>query len=277
MPTRIHDFHAEAKIIDGVLHSPLERKILPQAHTQLPKEGGYLHANALDYRLERVLSFASAYTHVAGNPGRKPREGWKTLCTTVVEGLNVMEVLTADRVVGQIITEHPLEGHVPSFHFLGTRFENLRIAGKPVDLDLDLTIFGDKPENDGAYTKHQDVINRISNQYKRISASKDLPDDLAGRYNQLASSLGSPETVQCSLVNQAAGSYPGRTFGHIIRVRDFGTITLGKVNVTHSDFNAETGISHRTLVELTMIDLKLGCAVDGDIPIGNGGSNGSTH
>jgi hypothetical protein len=257
-----------------MLYRPLERKIQPQAHTQLHPDGGYSHANALEFRLERVLSFDSAYTHVAGNLGKKPGEGWKTLCTTVVEGLNVMEVLTADRVVGQIITEHPLVGHVPSFHFLGTRFENLRIAGKPVDLDLDLDIFGDKPENDGPYTKHPDVINRISNQYKRITASKDLPDSLAGRYNRLASHLGTPETVECSLVNQADGSYPGRTFGHIIRVRDFGTITLGKVNVTHSDFHAETGVSQKTLVELTMIDLKLGCAVDGDVPVGTGGVNG---
>jgi len=271
---RTHKFHAEAKVLSGRIHRPLSREIQPQAHIKLPPEGGYFHTNALEFRLERVLSFASAYTQVAGNPGKKPGEGWKTLSTTVIEGLNVMEVLTADRVVGQIITEHPLHGHVPSFHFLGTRFENLRIAGKLIDLDLDLDIFGDKPEDDGVYTKQPDVLDRISKQYKRITASKDLPDELAGRYNQLASSLGSPETVECSLVNQAAGSYPGRTHGHIIHVRDFGTITLGKVNVTHSDFHAETGVSQKTLVELTMIDLKLGCAIDGDIPVGTGSNNG---
>jgi len=273
---RTHEFHAEAKIMDGTIRHPLKRDIQPQAHSKLPKEGGYYHSNALEFRLERVLSFASAYSQVAGSEGTKG-EGWRTLSTTVVEGLNVMEILTADRVVGQIITVHPPAGHVPSFHFLGTRFENLRIAGKPIDLEMNLDIFGEKPENDSTYTKHPDVLDRISNQYKRISASKDLPDELAGRYNRLASSLGSTETVECSLVNQAAGSYPGRTFGHIIHVPDFGTITLGKLNVTHSDFHAETGISHRTLVELTMIDLKMGCAVDGDVPIGGGTNNGATH
>jgi hypothetical protein len=260
--------------MDGQLRQPLNRKIEPQAHSRLSEEGGYCHTNALPFRVERVLSFESGYSQVAGNRSNKLGEGWKTITTTVVEGLNVMEVLTADRVVGQIITEHPLVGHVPSFHFLGTRFENLRIAGKPVDLDLDLDIFGDKPEDDGPYTKHPDVLKRISNQYKRITGSKHLSDELAGRYNRLVSQLGSPETVECSLVNQADGTYPGRTFGHIIHVRDFGTITLGKVNVTHSDFHAETGVSQKTLVELTMIDLKLGCAIDGDIPIGTGGTNG---
>ena len=66
-PKRTHDYHAEAKIIEGVLHSPLERTLEPQAHSVLPKEGGYLHTNALPFRVERVLSFDSAYSHVAGN------------------------------------------------------------------------------------------------------------------------------------------------------------------------------------------------------------------
>lgn len=273
-PSRIHKFHAEARVMDGELRQPLNRKIEPQAHSLLPEVGGYCHTNALPFRVERVLSFESGYSQVAGNRSNKDGEGWKTITTTVVEGLNVLEVLTADRVVGQIITEHPLEGHVPSIHFLGTRFENLRIAGKPVDLDLNLDIFGDKPENDGLYTKHPEVVDRISSQYKRIVGGKGLPDQLAGKYNQLTSRLGNPETVECSLVNQADGAYPGRTFGHIIHVRDFGTITLCKLNLTHSDFHAETGVSQKTLVELTMIDLKLGCAVDGDIPIGPGSTNG---
>jgi len=64
----------------------------------------------------------------------------------------VLDVLTADRVVGQIITEHPLVGYVPIISFLGTRFENLRIAGHPVELDLDLNILGDKPARPTALT-----------------------------------------------------------------------------------------------------------------------------
>ena len=61
----------------------------------------------------------------------KPGHGWATLTTVVVDDLNVLEVLTADRVVGQIITDYPLEGYVPAVSFLGTRFDNLRIAGHP--------------------------------------------------------------------------------------------------------------------------------------------------
>jgi len=64
------------------------------------------------------------------------------LTSSVIEGLNILDVITADRIVGQTITNHPLVGYVPSISFLGTRFENLRIAGNPVELDLNHDIFG---------------------------------------------------------------------------------------------------------------------------------------
>jgi hypothetical protein len=270
--TRKHIFNAEAKIIEGQLRQPIPHQIQPQAHTLLPAEGGYRFSQARDYRIEGVLRIESAYSHVSGNSSLKPDGGWETLSTTVVEGLNILEILTADRVVGQIITTHPAIGHVPTISFLGTRFENLRVAGKPVELDLDVNILGEKPENDAPYTKEGRVLSRIANQYQRISGSAGVPVELAGHYNQLASGLESAEKVECSLVNQAVGSYSGKTFGHIIRIPHFGTVTLGKVTLTHSQFAA--GTPEKTLVELTMIDLKLGCAIDGDIPIGGGGNNG---
>jgi hypothetical protein len=272
--TRKHIFNAEAKIIEGHLRQPLTQQIQPQAHTQLPAEGGYRYCHSRDFRIEGVLSYESAYSHVSGCKSLKSGGGWETLSTTVIQGLNILEILTADRVVGQIITEHPLIGHVPTISFLGTRFENLRIAGEPVELDLDVDILGQKPENDAPYSKDGEVLSRIENQYKRISGSSDLPAEMAGHYNQLASSLESTEKVECSLVNQAAGAYSGKTHGHIIRIPHFGTVTLGKVKVTHSQFAA--GTPQQTLVELTMIDLKLGCAIEMDGPIGGGSNNGGS-
>ena len=98
---------------------------------------------------------------------RKPGEGWNTLTTTVVEGLNVMKVVTADRIVGQTITEHPLKGNMPSISFLGTRFENLRIAGVPVELEWDKEICGSTPANDLPYALNPGVLSRVSRQYER--------------------------------------------------------------------------------------------------------------
>jgi hypothetical protein len=214
---------------------------------------------------------------VAGNRSTKPGQGWSTLTTTVIKDLNVLEVLTADRVVGQIITEHPLVGYVPSISFLGTRFENLRIAGHRVELDLDLNILGEKPANDAPYAKDTGVASRVSSQYDRICGHQDLPAELLERYNRLSSTLGSPEAVECSLVNQAAGRYPGKSFGHVITIPGFGAITLAKLTVTHEDYHPETGVPKKTTVNLTMVDLKLGCVIDGTVALGFSGPNGNTY
>ena len=274
---RTHHYNAEATILSGHLQLPLVQQIKPQAHAKLPDEGGYLSQRAENYRLESVLSFRSAYTQVAGNLSTKPGQGWTTLTTTAIEGLNVLDVVTADRVVGQIITEHPLEGYVPTVSFLGTRFENLRIAGHPVDLDVDLNILGAKPENDAPYTQHQGLIARISSQLGRIREREDLPAELRERYNRLSSTLGSPqEEAECSVVNRAAGAFPGVSSGHVITIPDFGVIILGKLTIKHEDYKPGTGIPRRTTVQLTMIDLHLGCAIAGYAPIGTGSSNGGT-
>ncbi len=273
---RKHHHHAEAIILSGNLQLPLVQEIKPQAHVKLHEEGGYLSERSENYKLEAVISVKSAYTHVAGNRSTKPGQGWTTLTTTVVEGLNVMEVLTADRIVGQTITEHPLDGYVPSVNFLGTRFENLRVAGYPVTLDLDLNILGSKPENDGSYSQNADVITRVKSQYNGILESDGLPADLRERYNRLISTLGSPEAVECSLVNRATGDYPGLSFGHIIDIPDFGKIILGKLTVTNEDFKSGTKTPKKTTIRLTMVDLQLGCAAAGSVPIGSGSTNGGT-
>jgi hypothetical protein len=274
MSERVHRYHAEATALGGHLRLPLVQEIKPQAHVKLPCEGGYISQRAENYKLEAVISFRSAYTHVAGNRSEKPEEGFSTLVTTAIDGLNVMDVVTADRVVGQIITDHPLDGYVPTVSFLGTRFENLRIAGHLVEVDFNHDILGPKPAGDAPYSTDKGFLGRVSRQYDNIREHQYLPKELAERYNRLSSTLGSQEAVECSLVNQAAGRFPGRCFGHVITIPHFGTITLGKLTLKHEDFHEKTGIPKKTTVHLTMIDLNLGCVVAGDVPIGNGGSNG---
>ncbi|MGB7265981.1 MAG: hypothetical protein WBC92_10750, partial [Terracidiphilus sp.] len=181
---RTHHYHAEAKILAGHLRLPLVEEIKPQAYAHLRDKGGYLSQRAEGYRLESVISFKSGYTQVAGNRSTKTDQGWTTLTTTAVEGLNVLDVVTADRIVGQIITEHPLAGYVPTINFLGTRFENLRIAGFPVDLDLDLNFLGPKPANDAAYTRDSALVGRISSQLGHVGEHPGLPAELHERYNR---------------------------------------------------------------------------------------------
>jgi hypothetical protein len=166
---------------------------------------------------------------------------------------------------------------MPSISFLGTRFENLRIAGYPVKLEFDYDIFGPRPINDLPYVQDAGVVSRVSRQYDRILKNKNLPEKLQKHYNDLSSKLGSSEEVECSLVNRVAGFFPGSIFGNVITIPGFGTITLAKLTVKHEDPHPETKVRRKTTFNLTMIDLKLGCAIEGDIPIGGGTTNGGGH
>jgi hypothetical protein len=274
---RYHRYHATATAISGHLKLPLATKIEPQAHLDLPEEGGHLSQHIENFNLEGVISFRSASTRVSGNLSTKEGRGWSTLTTVAIEGLNVLEIVTADRVVLQTLTEHPLKGYVPSVSFLGTRFENLRVAGHSLELEIDHNILDGTPEGDGEYTKEPGVVARVASQYRRILDSKHLPEDLRERYNRLSAELGKAEEMECSLVNRASGSHPGHSFGHIVHVPDFGKIILGRLKISHGERNTPTGAPRITNVHLTMVDLELGCVAHGIVPIGSGGSNGGSQ
>ena len=271
---RYHLHNAEAFVLQADLNLPLTQQIAPHAHSRLGEKGGYVSHHSENFSLGGVLSFRSARTHVAGNVDHKPDHGWNTLSTCVIEGLNVMEILTADRIVTQISTDHPLKGYVPRVTFLGTRFENLCIAGKPIEVDIDVNMLGPKPDDDAPYTSDACFMGRVANQYKYIQGHQNLPANLRKRYNQVPSSSANRESLECSLVNQVKGSYPGHSFGHIIEVPDFGKIHLGVLSVQQKDF--AKNIPKETTISLTMIRLEMGCVISGAGDIGGGKNNGGT-
>lgn len=275
-------YYAEATALAGKLLLPLEQEIKPQAFAKLPDHGGYVAQRAEKYRLESVISYEAAHTQVAGNRETKPGRGYNTLVTSVVEGLNILDVVTADLVVAQISTEHPLKGYVPSVTFLGTRFENLRIAGHKVELEMCLDLFGKRPDDDTAYTHSSGFVSRVSQQHARVREQEGgHASPLAGllqSFNLLpesfANSTGDEENVECSLVNKAEGTYPGNTSGHVIHVPHFGTIHLARLRLKHSGFKAGTRIPTKTHAELTMIDADMGCVGQGGIQVSTSRTNG---
>jgi hypothetical protein len=269
-----HIYDARAFALEGDLHLPVRAAIQPQAFVDLPAAGGYLSQHACAYRLEGVVSFRAAYTQVAGNPDRKPGHGYVTLATAVLEGFNILDVVTADRVVAQVSTEHPRKGSIPDITFLGTRFENLRIAGHPVRIDLDLDFFGEKPANDEPWSRKADFRERVNAQRDAIVRQANLPAEIAERYNQLPSNPGPQGSLECSLVHRADGSYPGRTFGHVIDIPHFGRVYLATVRLVETP-DPKTGIIN-TLFRLTMIEAKMGCIGDGTISGGDTIVNGGT-
>jgi hypothetical protein len=281
---REHTYHAEAHALSGKILLPLEQEITPHALTAVPEDGGYRAQQAQQYRLETVISYGRAHTQVSGHKEIKPGRGWNTLTTAVVEDVNILNVVTADRVVAQIATEHPLKGYVPRISFLGTHFYNLRIAGYPVELEMDLEIIGGKPESDAAYTRDAEFVDRIGRQHARLREHPNVHAEIVERYNlvpgqapeKVVDSEEGQETVECSLVRQAKGSYPGKTFGHVIRVPDFGTIYLAMVKIEHEDFCPKARTYKRTTVSLEMIRAEMGCIATGTTSVATSRTNGKT-
>ncbi len=274
---RDHVFHAQAFALDGELHRPLKTPVKPQAYVKIAETGGYLSERSVDYRLEGIFSFRHAYTQVAGNRSLKPNGGWVTLATSVIEDFNVLDVITADRIVAQVSTDYPLDGYVPEVTFLGTRFEGLKIAGHPVNLKLDTGFLGGKPAGDGPYHSDKGFRDRVNSQRSTILSGKNIPGEIAQRYNQLPTNATTGETIEWSLVQQAEGDYPGNPFGHAIDIPHFGKVYLAVVRLEHGTYKTTVPGDHpSTTIKLTMVEMVMGCIGHGKSGAGNTIVNGTT-
>ncbi|HUB00029.1 MAG TPA: hypothetical protein VMA34_16970 [Terracidiphilus sp.] len=273
-----HLYHAEATALGGHLTLPLDQQIHPQAYATLGADGGYLSQRSEFFAIEEVMRYETAYTQVAGNVDTKAGHGWNTLVSSVVEGLNILDVLTADRVVAQISTDHPRAGYIPTVTFLGTRFEGLRIAGHPVHLDLDVNLVGDRPANDAPYIGQSGLMDRVQRQHDRILGAPDVPAEVASRFKEMTTTTqaggNQSAALECSLVNQASGGHPGRCFGHVIDVPNFGKIYLAVLRVEESDYKPGTTTPRSTTFSLSMIECKFGCSIAGNASMARAVVNG---
>lgn len=127
-------YHALATGVSGQITLPFHHTIAVQAPTALPISGGYSSSRVEGYRFDQVLSFASAETTTAGS---ESREFFNTLATATVEGLNLQNVLTADRVVARLATKYSKDTGERFVTFAGSHFKNLRITGCPIEVQID--------------------------------------------------------------------------------------------------------------------------------------------
>jgi hypothetical protein len=309
---RSHVYHAEGYILSGHLEHPIKQPIEPYGRVILEntRRESLITQSVGETNIEGLISFKSGHTRVVGTQVKHKTDmfgndhaGWVTLATSVLEGFNVVDILTADRVVAQVSTEHPATyGHVPKVTFLGTRFENLRIGGYPVEVELDLGICGNKPEGDRPYLEDKSFLDRVGRQYEKMSDARDLPeslekkcgaeiayiDDLKKRCNGDANrGQNGYSKLPCSLVKSIGPiPIPGvRTFGNLIFIPNFGTVALAELEVgigpSHSDFrHADASLSQpndSNYFTLSMLGMQLGCPVGGRAKGGGVTANGNTY
>ena len=264
----VHRFHANSFVLSADLKEPIERQVEQQADVSIDEDSNgqrvYKFQPASSYQLEGIISYKAGYTQVAGHKSPKPGHGFVTLATSVLEGLNVLDVVTADRVVGQISTEHPLygEGQVPSVTFLGTRFVNLRIAGHKVEVEQDLQILGPRHEDDRSYLEDEEVLGRIERQYKNVRSAAGNGDWAGEEYRWDSASVQREGTANCSLVTGIKGLPKGISFGHVIDLAHFGKIFLGELSVNRNRAQKK-GENDTYLFHLQMVRLEMGCLAQG--------------
>lgn len=309
--TPSHEYHAEAHVLSGELKRPIEQKIEPHAPVALKdRRGGHLTRFTEDVSIEGLISFKRGHTRVSGSKSLK-HHAWVTLSTSILEGLNVFEVITADRVVAQVSTEHPYEnGHVPHVTFLGTKFENLQVGGFPLKLTLNLGVCGKKPEGDKSYLEDSNFLRGIRERVASIAKAGFLPEKVQKQYDERLSEIdrlieqnrageASRERakVTCSLVKSidiAGIPIPGlETVGNVLVIPDFGAVSLAEVevgiepskhpsevqrhelNASASSNNGKLGLSN--YFTLKMLNMEMGCVGTGTVSAGGVTSNGNTH
>jgi hypothetical protein len=293
-----HDYHAEANVLSGDLQRPFEAKIDPQAPLSLnDRRGGHFNRQIEDFSIEGLISFTRGETRVSGARSLK-NKNWVTLSTSVTEGLNVFEVITADRVVSQVSTDHAYyegnvpQGHVPRVTFLGTQFTNLRVTGVPVTPILNLGICGGLPAGGRSYLEDPDFLGRVKEQTLAIANAAGLPKELKAQYDKKLAHVedlirvsksgdqSSREPITCSVVQSIdiqsiKGSIPGvQVFGNLLVIEDFGTVALGELMVRETIDKLYNRPD--PYFELTGMNMKLGCLGDGTTQVATAAANGHT-
>lgn len=231
-------YHANAFALSGQFTRPAKHSVEVQAGVSLPPSGGHGQASVGNFAVENLVRFERAYTHVSGS--QDANKHYTSHITAVLEGLNVLDVVTADRVVARLASDHDpakREGHIIC---LGSRFDNLRVAGCEVKVEFDHGLFLKNKT-------HADLAKNVAS----LKKSGRIADESHG-------------VVICSLAKSVEVKCPGiEVNGHVITVEQFGNIHVAEV------------ISVQGAKTVCMLRFKLGSPHQGDLAAGGGNVNGT--
>jgi hypothetical protein len=205
------------------------------------------------------VRFDAAYTTVEGNVAETEKGPvYNTLASVTIEGLNVMDVVTADRVVARLVAEQRSAGADPVIRATGSHFENLRVAGKPLEVVSRRAVSeaGTVADMAPADDRGVRVLTDLDGAQVTLPAWDRAPHGPFTDALLLTSLFELP-------VSAGVRDAPGES--RVLQVPGFGRVHLGEYLVTR--------FSRR----LTMIRLELGSPVEGEIEFGSDEVNGHTY
>jgi len=139
----IYFYEASAFGLAGELTRPAAHSIPAQAASVLSSGGGRSFQRVENFHSDGIVSFQGAYTE-AGGSYDDCHDFYTTYTFSVVERLNIADMVTADRIVSRLsvyASAANANDDEPSFDMTGSYFENLRIAGQPIDASLATHVF----------------------------------------------------------------------------------------------------------------------------------------
>jgi hypothetical protein len=246
-------YRANAHALGGTISRPSESVLETQASVSLPTTGGCSCSEAKDFNHKGLVTFKSARVEVNGSDFTHPdpksgAQVYSIRVSAVIEELNILDMVTADRVVARLTSEHAIHPtnpkqseSQPSFIPLGSSFENLRIAGQPVEVEYAHGTFAKQPTYEGfkkrLKSRDLECSQRLIGSGIAKNGKHPHLQPLRDRYDAL---LKDPEKdggmVLCSIVKSLKPRKTGEleVHGSIIVVPHFGTIYLGEILLSQS-------------------------------------------
>lgn len=242
-PRQSFAFHADAYALNASFHRPAACQIEALAATCLPVIGGHAQAYVKDFCVPRLARFKSAHSHVSGS--MQDDSTATTQAITTILDLNIMDVITADRITARLTSEHNLadpEGHILA---IGSTFENLRIAGFTFNIVLRHDLLLESKT-------HADLAKRVVSDKKNGRIADTTKDGV----------------TLCSLVEKIETDFPGLSEAakkkHIIQIPHLGTLSFAEL------------LSVEGMKTLTMLRFDLGSPDGGTGTAGGTTTNGKT-
>jgi len=263
---RVFYYHADASPIGGHFTKPKKTIVHSHGSSSLAQAGGHVSSRANKFEHpDKLVSFKKAYSEIHGMVSETG--SWTTEVTSIVEGLNVLDTVKADRVIARLTVEHPSNGGHPKASVAGSEITNLVVNDLKINPVLAKNVvpaYKKVKFPDTSIIEDEDFLARAIRQSEKVTNAKGAPDWMLARYGWVQSKTARRRKgyVQCSLVDRIQGAKSGNSFGHVMHVPDFGNIFLGELLTSHHSFR------------LTMIRLEMGCTNHGTMSIGSGDSNG---
>src|SRR5215469_8870579 len=124
----IHLYHADAVAATGYLTLPVHEVMEMQGSVGLAMGGGHTKVRVENFHHHHIFSFRYAHSEVSGRSSAK-KKSRNTLAQVVIEGLNIHNIVTCDRIVSRIAVHKPDDGSEASIIPFGSTIDNLRIGG----------------------------------------------------------------------------------------------------------------------------------------------------